>query len=79
MSGSVFFWFACSSSSSSQPSFSVFSLPKTWSRDFSMCSARPSSTGTEGKNTEAVSPGMRERTKRPIAWAKNKGVDAEVA
>ena len=44
-----------------------------------MFSASPNSTGTDGRNTDADSPGMRERTKRPIAWAKNSGVDAEVA
>ncbi len=35
--------------------------------------------GTDGRKMLAVSPGRRDRTKRPIAWAKNSGVDALVA
>ena len=35
-------------------------------------------TGTEGRKTDAVSP-RRARTKRPTAWAKNNGVDVDVA
>ena len=35
--------------------------------------------GTDGRNTVAVSPRLRARTKRPIAWAKNSGVEADVA
>jgi hypothetical protein len=35
--------------------------------------------GTDGRKTEAVSPRLRARTKRPTAWAKNNGVDVEVA
>ncbi len=35
--------------------------------------------GTEGRKMLAVSPGRRDRTKRPITWAKNSGVDALVA
>jgi hypothetical protein len=38
-----------------------------------------SSDGTDGRKTLAVSPGRRDRTKRPIAWAKYSGVDALVA
>jgi hypothetical protein len=41
--------------------------------------ASRSSGGTDGRNTDAVSPGRRARTKRPTAWAKNSGVDALVA
>jgi hypothetical protein len=35
--------------------------------------------GTLGRNTDAVSPRRRARTKRPIAWAKKSGVDELVA
>jgi len=35
--------------------------------------------GTDGTKMLAVSPGRRERTKRPTACAKNSGVDALVA
>ncbi|SLH35079.1 Uncharacterised protein [Mycobacteroides abscessus subsp. abscessus] len=51
----------------------------TWSRCTSSWAARSSSTGTEGRNTEAVSPGLRARTNRPIACAKYSGVAALVA
>ena len=37
------------------------------------------SCGTDGRNTEAVSPRFRARTKRPTAWAKNSGVEVDVA
>lgn len=32
-----------------------------------------------GRKTDAVSPRRRERTKRPTAWAKNRGVEMVVA
>src|SRR5260370_297365 len=35
--------------------------------------------GTDGRNTDAVSPRRRARTKRPTAWAKNRAVDTLVA
>jgi hypothetical protein len=35
--------------------------------------------GTDGRKMLAVSPGRRDRTNRPIACAKNSGVDALVA
>ena len=50
-----------------------------WLRCTSICDARSNKTGTDGRNTDAVSPGLRERTKRPMAWAKNSGVDELVA
>ena len=50
-----------------------------WSRAASISPARASSGVTEGRKTEAVSPRARERTKRPTAWAKNSGVEVEVA
>jgi hypothetical protein len=53
--------------------------PGTWSRWASSSLASPSSTGTLGTNTDAVSPGRRDRTNRPTAWAKNSGVEALVA
>jgi len=37
------------------------------------------STGTEGRNTDAVSPRRRARTNRPTPWAKNSAVDTLVA
>ena len=39
----------------------------------------PSRCGTDGRNTDAVSPRSRARTKRPTAWAKNSGVEVVVA
>ena len=65
---------AKSASSSARPA-----PPRTWSRATSISPASPSRGVTEGRNTEAVSPRARERTKRPTAWAKNSGVEAEVA
>jgi hypothetical protein len=44
-----------------------------------MLLANAMSGGTDGRKTEAVSPRFRDRTKRPTAWAKNRGVDVEVA
>ena len=41
--------------------------------------ASSSRLGTDGRKMLAVSPGCRDRTNRPIAWAKNSGVDALVA
>ena len=35
--------------------------------------------GTDGRNTDAVSPRARARTNRPTAWAKNSGVEVVVA
>ena len=53
--------------------------PSTWSRSTSISEAKPSSAGTEGRKTDAVSPRPRARTKRPTAWAKNSGVEVRVA
>jgi hypothetical protein len=36
-------------------------------------------TGTDGRKIDAVSPRRRARTKRPTAWAKNSGVEVDVA
>lgn len=44
-----------------------------WSRSVSISLASIMSWGTEGRKTEAVSPRLRERTKRPMAWAKKRG------
>lgn len=38
-----------------------------------------SSVGMVGRKTEAVSPRLRDRTKRPTACAKNSGVEIVVA
>ena len=70
---------ACASSSSSHCSSARCGSPSTWSRCASSSLARPSSTGTDGTNTDAVSPGRRDRTNRPTACAKNSGVEALVA
>ena len=78
-SASVSRLFASASSSSSQPLVSRWGLPNTWSRDTSSFAAKSRRTGTEGRNTLAVSPGRLERTNRPMTWAKNSGVDADVA
>ena len=51
----------------------------TWSRSASISAAYCSSEGTEGRNSEAVSPRRRARTNRPTAWAKNSGVEMLVA
>ena len=67
------------SASASSPSGSRPAIRSTWSRSVSSSAANPSSTGTEGRNTEAVSPRRRARTNRPIACAKNSGVDTDVA
>ena len=45
----------------------------------SIAAACASSVGTEGRNTDAVSPRRRARTNRPTACAKNSGVDVVVA
>ncbi len=58
---------------------SVTLRPSTWSRSTSISEAKPSRLGTEGRKTEAVSPRLRARTKRPTAWAKNSGVEVRVA
>ena len=50
-----------------------------WSRSTSISAACCSSSGTDGRNTEAVSPRRRARTNRPTAWAKNSGVEVDVA
>jgi hypothetical protein len=52
---------------------------RAWSRCFSISAASSISDGTDGRNTDAVSPGLRARTKRPTACAKNSGVCVEVA
>ena len=44
-----------------------------------MSEANSSRCGTDGRNTDAVSPRDRARTKRPTACAKNSGVDVVVA
>ncbi len=53
--------------------------PRTWSRCTSSSAASPSSPGTDGRKTDAVSPRRRARTKRPMAWAKKSGVVVAVA
>ena len=58
---------------------SVILRPRTWSRSTSISAAKPSSGGTDGRKTDAVSPRVRARTKRPTAWAKNSGVEVVVA
>ena len=58
---------------------SVTLRPSTWSRWTSSSEAKPSSLGTDGKKTEAISPRVRARTKRPTAWAKKSGVEVVVA
>ena len=58
---------------------SVIVRPSTWSRWTSISAACSSSVGTDGRNTDAVSPRARARTKRPTAWAKNSGVEVVVA
>ena len=63
------------SSTSTAPSL----RSSAWSRSSSISLASSMSAGTDGRNTEAVSPRRRERTKRPTAWAKNRGVDVDVA
>ena len=65
--------------SKSTTSGTLLGLSRAWSRSSSMELASAMSTGTDGRNTEAVSPRLRARTKRPTAWAKNSGVDVEVA
>ena len=67
------------SASASSASGSRDSARTTWSRSASSSAAKPSSTGTDGRNTEAVSPRRRTRTNRPIACAKNSAVDTDVA
>ncbi len=47
--------------------------------DLRSSEARPSSTETLGRKTEAVSPRRRARTNRPTACAKNSGVAVAVA
>ncbi len=56
-------------------SSSVGRRSSAWSRSTSISAACCSSSGTEGRKTDAVSPRRRARTKRPTAWAKNSGVD----
>ena len=63
--------------SSSSPAF--FGLSSTWSRWTSISAANDSSIGMVGRNTDAVSPRRRDRTKRPTACAKNSGVEMVVA
>ena len=60
-------------------SSSLAGRSRAWSRSVSSSAASASSGVTEGRNTLAVSPGRRARTKRPMAWAKNSGVEVEVA
>ena len=60
-------------------SSSVILRPSTWSRSTSISEAWASSIGTDGTKIDAVSPRLRARTKRPIAWAKNSGVEVVVA
>ena len=54
------------------------SRSRAWSRSTSISPACCSSSGTEGRKTDAISPRRRARTKRPTAWAKNSGVAVEV-
>ena len=56
---------------------SVIRRPSAWSRSTSISAAWPSRSGTDGRNTDAVSPRRRARTKRPTAWAKNSGVEVD--
>jgi GTP cyclohydrolase I len=51
----------------------------TWSRSASSSAANSSSIGIVGRNTDAVSPRRRDRTNRPTAWAKKRGVEMVVA
>ena len=68
------------SSGLTRPSLSSFSgRSSAWSRSSSIELASAMSVGTDGRNTDAVSPRLRARTKRPTAWAKNSGVEVEVA
>ena len=53
--------------------------PSAWSRSTSISEAWPSSSGTDGRKIDAVSPRARARTKRPIACAKNRWVEVVVA
>ena len=68
---------AASSASSAAPGRRRRSAarPSTWSRSASSSAACSSRIGTDGRNTDAVSPRRRARTNRPTAWAKNSGVD----
>jgi hypothetical protein len=65
--------------SAGSPGSSAAGLSRAWSRSASISLASCISAGTDGRNTEAVSPRLRARTKRPTAWAKNSGVDVDVA
>ncbi len=58
---------------------SVIFRPSTWSRSTSISQAKPSNRGTDGRKTDAVSPRLRARTKRPTAWEKYSGVAVVVA
>ena len=77
--------FASSSASSSSPSAigsissSVVWRSRAWSRSTSISLASIISCGTDGRKTDAVSPRLRARTKRPIACAKKRGVLVLVA
>ena len=52
---------------------------RAWSRSSSIVAAWLRITGTDGRNTDAVSPRRRARTNRPTACAKNSGVEVDVA
>ncbi len=69
--------FSDSAYGSSSPSF--FGLSRAWSRSTSISLAKVRRSGTVGRNTDAVSPRRRDRTKRPTAWAKKSGVEMVVA
>lgn len=61
------------------PSETRCGSPSTWLRWASSSLASCSRLGTDGRKMLAVSPGRRDRTNRPTAWAKNSGVEALVA
>ena len=74
---------ACASrsfSAAKMSSSSVIRRPSTWSRcDLELGGVGQQVSATDGRNTDAVSPRPRARTKRPTAWAKNSGVEVVVA
>jgi hypothetical protein len=70
---------ASASSHTSTTSASPGFLPRMWSRWRSRVDACARMIGTVGRNTVAISPRRRVRTKRPTAWAKNSGVEVAVA
>ncbi|CAM5589044.1 hypothetical protein SBADM41S_06313 [Streptomyces badius] len=83
VSSSSSFSASARSLSSSEKGFSsslpFFGLSRTWSRSTSISLAKSRSIGMVGRKTDAVSPRRRERTNRPTAWAKKRGVEMVVA